>query len=140
MCSTSGGNESNIVLEVNNIPSALFSNSIYPDQARHNITIMKGDYTIPEAGPILESSPTIENIQKYRGAQIVHHEIWDDSHLNLFYQDKYVKLYSKHRLSRLKPESNIRKCKTTKEVYEQLHREGSEVLAAMEADEANNDY
>ncbi|KAK9940645.1 hypothetical protein M0R45_017295 [Rubus argutus] len=74
--------------------------------------------------------PQVEDIRRYRGAQIASQELWSDSHLNLLVQSKYFNLYSRRRAIRpkLKIDAAVRISTATKIVYDQLHSEGLERL------------
>lgn len=57
--------------------------------------VSQEDYLKLPSGIEIKQIATVEDIKGHKGAQIVQHELWNDSHLNLLLQSKYLNLYTK---------------------------------------------
>ena len=131
-----------IRISIDSIPPALFSQSLYPDTARHNIILTQDDYISLPSGAQIKQIPQLEDIKRYRGAQIASHGLWCDSHLNLLLQSKYFNLYSRRRAIRpkLKIDAVVRMSAATRIVHDQLRSEGLERLERLQDQEDDEAY
>ena len=90
-----------VSITVDSIPPEYYYDIIYPDPAIHNIILEKKSYASPPLAPGPVPLPTLADIQQFRGVQIVQHEeLWNDSHLFMIFQDKYLTIYSARQTQR----------------------------------------
>jgi hypothetical protein len=142
-----------VSITIDSIPPEFYDNIIYPDPAVHNIILEKKSYASPPLAPGPIPLPTIADIQQFRGVQIVQHEeLWNDSHLFMVLQDKYMTIYAARQTERPlnyiiggpTPKIRMAKGSLTEQAQEVVSEEYSrlppEDAAVEDAPEDDTDY